>query len=69
MAHDVQIFAPSTMRTHDPEGRGVGWTAKAGITHELAQPLWNRMSKVYDSEMDKWVITDQGKILVEAMTS
>jgi len=27
------------------------------------------MSKVYDSEKDKWVTTDQGKILVEAITS
>jgi len=31
MAHDVQMFAPGTMRTHDPQGKGVGWTTKAGI--------------------------------------
>jgi len=69
IAEDVQIFAPGTMRTHDPQGRGVGWTAKAGITHEVAQPLWNRMSKVYNNEADKWETTDQGKILVTTMTS
>jgi len=33
MAHDVQMFAPSTMRKQDPQGRGAGWTAKAGMTH------------------------------------
>ena len=68
-AHNVQMFAPSTMSKHDPQGRGVGWTAKMGITHEIAQPMWNRMSRVYDSEKDKWIITEEGKILVEAMTS
>jgi len=69
MAHDVQMFAPSTMSKHDPQGRGVGWTAKTGITHEIAQPMWNRRNRVYDSEKDKWIITEEDKILVEAMTS
>jgi len=69
IAEDVQIFAPGTMRTHDPQGKGVGWTAKAGIAHEVARPLWNRMSKVYNSKTDKWETTDQGKILVTTMTN
>ena len=69
MSYDVQMFAPCTMSKHDPQGRGVRWAAKAGITHVMTQPMWNRRSRVYNSEKDKWMITDEGKILVEAMTS
>ena len=69
MSYDVQMFAPCTMSKHDLQGRGVRWAAKAGITHVMTQPMWNRRSRVYNSEKDKWMITDEGKILVEAMTS
>jgi len=69
MSYDVQMFAPCTMHKHDPQGRGVRWAAKAGITHVMTQPMWNRRSRVYNSEKDKWTITDEGKILVVAMTS
>ena len=69
MSYDVQMFAPCTMSKHDPQGRGVRWAAKAGITHVMTQPMWNRRSRVYNSEKDKWMITDEGKILVVAMTS
>jgi len=35
----------------------------------MTQPIWNRRSRVYNSKKDKWMLTDEGKILVEAMTS
>jgi len=53
MSYDVQMFAPCTMSKHDPQGRGVRWAAKAGITHVMTQPMWNRRSRVYNSEKDK----------------
>ena len=59
------MFAPCTMSKHDPQGRGVRWAAKAGITHVMTQPMWNRRSRVYNSEKDKWMITYEGKILVD----
>ena len=60
ISYDVQMFAPCTMSKHDPQGRGVRWAAKVGITHVMTQPMWNRRSRVYNSEKDKWMITDEG---------